>query len=193
MKCSHYQERIYLFDELNADEKRGVLAHIASCHACRQCYHRMRQDRAIVKAAFTTPAMEEARLTARIMEGIGHRRSDRVSLKDHLLHFLHDTPMRYALGTLSGFMIIFFCIEFLRSPGHDPGAVMLPDATLPKTVALNETFYRELKPDPNNDGYPWGGNTLSLYTCIQACQAPAGPDCADCKIKYAKLKHHEDI
>src|SRR5258705_13958889 len=103
MSCSNVRKCIYLFDELEEEERARVNHHMASCPACQEVYQRVRNEKDILKRALvTTPdSMNSARLTANIMAAINRQEDEPSSLFDLAVGYLLSQRMQYGLAPLS--------------------------------------------------------------------------------------------
>src|SRR5258708_18034624 len=192
MICSNVRKCIYLFDELEEEERARVNRHIASCPACQGVYQRVRNEKDILKRALVTPPDNEIspRLTANIMAAINHEEDERPSLFILAVGYLLSKPIRYALATLSLFLGLFFFTEY-NQPVRSI-AVKVQTKQRVAGVALNSAmFYKEF-----NRMRQSGITTkaLSIYQCLHACQHSSADECFACKTKFAKLnKQYESI
>ncbi len=194
MICSNVRKCIYLFDELEEEERARVNRHIASCPACQGVYQRVRNEKDILKRALVTPPDNEisTRLTANIMAAINHEEDERPSLFILAVGYLLSQPMQYGLATLSLFLALFFFTEYNQPFPLRSMAPQVQTKQRTAGAALNSaTFYQEFT-RMKQSGITT--KTLSIYQCLHACQHLSADQCFACKTKFAKLnKQYENI
>jgi hypothetical protein len=176
MDCSDYTKLIYLFDEINQDEKQKLTRHLQTCKACLHLFEQRSIDQNILSEVFRAPAVDEKVLTARIMRSI-EEKDIRVSLLDRLVGAFDLVPVRHAFVVISVFIVGFFISEYnavpadLRTTVTQAGGVK--EVTL--SPALFEKFQTALKAKPDVSS-----NNLSLLDCIQACRQSPRHICLSC-------------
>jgi len=171
MSCSNVRKCIYLFDELEEEERARVNHHFATCPACQGVYQRVRNEKDILKRALVTPPgnMNSARLTANIMAAINHEEEDeRSSLFDLAVGYLLSKPMQYSLATLSLLLGLVFFAEYNQPMPLRSIAPQVQTKQRAAGVALNsKMFYQEFT-RMRQSGITT--KALSIYQCLQTCQ-----------------------
>ena len=193
MNCSTVEKWIYLFDELEEEDRARVNRHIASCPACQKVYLRVRDEKDILRRTLATPTdiANHARLTSNIMAAIRREDSRRSSFFD-LAAWYFSKPVQYSLLTLSLFLGIFFLVQYNQSTRLASSGSYVHLNQLAATVELNSTlFYREF----NRTKQPGISTaTFSVHQCLRACQKLSTNECFACKSKFTKLnKQYETI
>lgn len=193
MNCSTVEKWIYLFDELEEEDRASVNRHVASCLACQKIYLSVRNEKDILRRTLaTTPGIaNHARLTSNIMAAINRKDNQRYSGFD-LAAWYFSKPMQYGLLTLSLFLGIFFFVQYSQPNRLASGGSYTHSNQKAATVELNSTlFYQEF-----NRGKQAGIRTtaLSIHQCFQACQKLSTNECFVCKSRFTKLnKQYETI
>ena len=120
MKCTEIERMIYLFGELEENERRMVNQHIATCISCEKLHERQQEYRsAIKKFAATSPIANKGRLTDQIMAAI--EKKETRSHVDLLERVLLTSPAKFSLAAVSLFLFMFFISEI-----NQPGIVSRP-------------------------------------------------------------------
>ncbi len=116
MKCSAYEQSIYLWEEISPEEKAELNRHMEICPACTALFQQVQ----LMQAQLTevsknkTPAPHAAQLTSRIMQAVHEQQR---SLRPTLLTSLF-TPfqlIRYAFATLSLVLLVSFGVEYIHT------------------------------------------------------------------------------
>src|SRR5258706_2160749 len=165
MKCSTVEKWIYLFDELEEEDRASLNRHIASCLTCQKIYRRVRDEKDILRRTLVTaPDMtNHARLTANIMAALNREDNQRNSLFGLAAWYL-SKPVQYGLLTLSLLLGVFFFVQYNQSIRLDSSRSYASSDQKAGTVELNSTlFYQEL----NRTKQAGIIDALSIHQCLQ--------------------------
>jgi len=192
MKCSTVEKWIYLFDELEEEDRVTVNRHIASCLSCQKVYLGMRDEKDLLRRTLVPPDItNHARLTSSIMAAINREDNQRVSVFD-LAAWYFSKPMQYSLLTLSLFLGIFFYVQYNQSTRLVSSGSYSHSNQKAATVELNSSlFYQEFNRTKQSGISP---AAFSIHQCIQACQKLNTSECFACKSRLTKLnRQYETI
>jgi predicted anti-sigma-YlaC factor YlaD len=111
MKCREVEKRIYLYEELTTAERKLVDDHINQCEACSKLIEQVfRSQTVIKKAKLHQPELQNPhRLTQRVMNEIEQEKDQ--SFFKVWVTYLNSLLFRYAISTVSIFLIAFFIYE----------------------------------------------------------------------------------
>lgn len=111
MKCSEFEDRIYLYEELTASEKTLLDSHRNNCNACGKLADHFIQSQALIRKARAVKAdvKDPHQLTLRIMNSIVTKRQ--VNVMDKLTFYLDTFFVRFAFSTVSLLLVVFFLYE----------------------------------------------------------------------------------
>src|SRR6266850_4679595 len=145
MNCERVEKWIYIFDELDEEERAGVNRHVASCMACQKFFLRIRNEKDIMRRALMTlpDNANRARLTSNIMAAINREDDHRLSVVEIAVGHLFSKPVQYGLLAWSLILGISFIIEYNQS-NRLPLHGSLAQSTQKASVELNSIlFYQE--------------------------------------------------
>jgi hypothetical protein len=188
MNCSTVEKWIYLFDELEEEDRASANRHIATCPACQKVYLRVRNDKDFLRRTMATlPGItNRARLTSSIMAAVNHEHSQRSPVFDLAWYF--SKAMRNGLVALSLFLVSFFFVQYnqanhVASSGTNTKAAM---------VELNSTMFYQNFNRTKQSGVSTAA--FSIHYCLQACQKSSASECFACKSRFTKLtRQYETI
>jgi len=105
MNCEYWEEHLYLYRELNADEQAAVDHHAATCARCRALLEDVQQQHALTReAAREKPAVPSpVRLTEAIMGSITPARRKQ--------SMIDNAWLRYGMAAASVLLIVMFLFE----------------------------------------------------------------------------------
>lgn len=112
MTCKEFEKKIWLLDELSANEKFVVEAHIANCNLCKSIFENAQDlSRIADESKNRSPVPQNAAaLTHRIMASIPEKRF-------RILEFgLYVDWWQYAIRIASISLICFFSFENINQP-----------------------------------------------------------------------------
>lgn len=136
MKCEETKKLIYLYDVITSLEKEKADRHMQTCQECMQFYHRMEQERTLIKRAASVrhQVQDAEKLTTQIMSSIKPRQAASPGFAVNLLDIFDLSLTRYAMTAMSLMLIVFFLYE-QRVPleGENPAR---------KTIAVSDAGLR---------------------------------------------------
>ncbi|HRJ29130.1 MAG TPA: hypothetical protein PLV21_10040 [Cyclobacteriaceae bacterium] len=144
MKCSEYEQSIYLWEEISPEEKAALTRHMEACSTCAELFQQIQlmKQRVIEASANKTTAPHAAQLTSRIMQAV-HKQQSNSPANLTAQIFSPFQLIRYAFATLSFILVISFGMEYART-----GAPQKPQpATLEEAVILSSTIIRSSAAD----------------------------------------------
>lgn len=108
MKCSEFEEKIYLYDELSTAEKTAIQLHRSKCDTCNAFAEQVILSLTLIRKANTVEAVAKNPhlLTQRIMKSVTQ---DKLSLLDRLVMYLDSLFIRYAF-TATSLLLVFFLL-----------------------------------------------------------------------------------
>lgn len=111
MKCSEFEDRIYLYEELTASEKTLLDSHRNDCTACSQVADQFIQSQALIRkaSAVKVDVKDSHQLTLRIMNSIVAE--SQVNVMDKLTFYLDTFFVRFTFSTVSLLLVVFFLYE----------------------------------------------------------------------------------
>lgn len=139
MKCSTYEQSIYLWEEISPEEKAALTRHMEACPACTELFQQVQLMQAQITEVSqnkTTPP-HAAQLTSRIMQAVHESQSNSRSTLTARL-FSPFQLIRYACATLSLILLISFGLEYVQT-----GAIQKTQTTtLEEGVILSSAIIR---------------------------------------------------
>lgn len=144
MKCSAYEQSIYLWEEISPEEKDAVNKHMEICPDCAALFQQVQvmQQQVTKVSAKRTISPNAAQLTSRIMQGVHEKqqRSHTTRLTSVLSPF---QLVRYACATLSLVLLISFGLEYVQT-----GAIQKTQTTaLEEGIILSSAIIRSSAAD----------------------------------------------
>jgi len=111
MKCSEFEDRIYLYEELTSSEKTLLDNHRNDCNTCSQLADQFIQTQALIRKASAVKAdvKDPHQLTLRIMNSIVAK--SQVNVMNKLTFYLDTFFVRFSFSTVSLLLVVFFLYE----------------------------------------------------------------------------------
>jgi hypothetical protein len=196
MKCARYNKMICLYNELEANEKQDVDAHLQTCQHCRVYFEQQQSEQRFLKSIFRSPSMPvDSLLTNRIMAAIpvkSIRKNDSIEM---IFGFLQRSPIRYALASISVLLCVFFMSELRPMSNKDLNITSHNDLdSLHKNAKLNSANVYELSRQSNSGSTVFTySKKLSLYECISDRRNKNYENCKECKTTHLNFKGYEGI
>lgn len=148
MKCSDFEQKIYLYSELSETERTQLGAHVQECAACKELFEFVLSTQVLIeKASVTKPeSVNHSRLTGNIMQAIADQQKQSSP-------WLNSLFVRYAMVTASLILIVWFIQEQQR-PTEPPQQHL---ATVVKLTSqpIGKIINKDKK------------KSVSLYACIK--------------------------
>jgi anti-sigma factor RsiW len=144
MKCSAYEQSIYLWEEISPEEKAAVNKHMEICPNCAallQQVQLMKSRVTEVSQNKTTPP-HAAQLTSRIMQAV-HEQQQRLHTTRLASLFSPFQLIRYAFATLSLVLLVSFGVEYI----HTGAPQKTQTTTLEEGVILSSAIIRSSAED----------------------------------------------
>lgn len=113
MKCSAYEQSIYLWEEISPEEKAELNRHMEICPACTALFQQVQ----LMQAQLTevslnkTIAPHAAQLTSRIMQAVHEQQHANLATR----LFSSFQLIRYAFATLSLVLLVSFGVEYIHT------------------------------------------------------------------------------
>lgn len=138
MKCKEFEEKIYLYEELNDSEKAKIDEHRSHCQACDKLADHFFQSQALIKKVSTSKAelKNPYQLTQQIMNSIVKEKRG-VSVLDQLSSYLDNLFIRYAFGVASLWLVAFFLYEQQTIDQLDPIKVIKTEIKSGPVLEMN--------------------------------------------------------
>lgn len=139
MKCSTYEQSIYLWEEISPEEKAALTRHMEACPACTELFQQVQLMRGQVTEVSLNkiPAPHAANLTSRIMQAVHEQqRNSSVNLTTRL--FSPFQLIRYSLAALSLALLVSFGVEYI----HAVAPQKTQTTTLEEGVILSSAIIR---------------------------------------------------
>ena len=116
MKCSEYEQSIYLWEEISPEEKAAVSKHMEVCPTCAALFQQVQvlQEQVAEVSAKKTISPNAARLTSRIMQVVHEQQQSSHTILIASL-FSPFQLIRYAFATLSLVLVISFSLEYTHT------------------------------------------------------------------------------
>jgi predicted anti-sigma-YlaC factor YlaD len=152
MKCTDFEEAIYLYLELSEEKRKQVDAHLHECRECRELFAFVSTaHRVVTRAAHTKPQPEHhSRLTSNIMQAVNQQQNQK-SIG------LNSLFVRYAMVAASLSLVVLFGTEQLRSHEFNKRTPVARAVVLEST-SISQIFLK---------GKEKSENRLSLYACAK--------------------------
>ena len=143
MSCTEIEKQIVLFTELTSAEQTKVTAHLSTCKSCSALLESVTHTNNLVIKSLrvNVELVDPFRLTNDIMARIKTEESKRWSLFDLSFLKFEFTYTKYAMTTLSFFLIISFGIEQFESSTTSEA---ISKSQSKKVVLNRKTFQEEL-------------------------------------------------
>ena len=180
MKCLNAERNIFLFGELEEQEKQETLIHIASCERCARLYEETKTTTRVVTKAFAPPEPDTLKLTNLIMGKVEMLERKQKTVFDQLFDYFELKPVRYALATISLVLLISFADQ-LFAPSFTTITKRMPGN---RTVKIDEGFYAGLV--KRSASMKADLTHVSLDFCFKVCANPENEQCTACIQKYTK-------
>jgi hypothetical protein len=196
MRCARYNKLIYLYDELEGNEKKDVDAHLQTCQHCRFYFEQQQSEQRFLKSIFRSPSMPvDSLLTNRIMAAIPMKSIRKIDSIELTFGFLQRSSIRYALASISVLLCVFFISELRPMASKDLNIAWRNDPNaIHKNAKLNSANLYELTGQSNGSSAVFThSKTLSLYECISGCRNGNYENCKECKTKHLNFKGYEGI
>lgn len=144
MKCSAYEQSIYLWEEISSAEKEIVSKHMETCPTCAELFQQVQlmQQRVSEVSKNKTKAPHAAQLTSRIMQAV-HEQQQRSHTTRLTSVFSPFQLVRYACATLSLVLAISFGLEYTHTGTQQKTQI----TTLEEGVILNSAIIRSSAAD----------------------------------------------
>lgn len=138
MGCKNFEENIYTYQELSADEKKLTDAHLTTCASCAALFEEVKAAELLIEqvAKQEVAPPNAARLTSGIMSKISVDKVNRVSIFTELLL----VRARIVLTGLSIVLLVSFAIEFLQDTAQFKTTQSL---VVDNSVVLNSKIFRD--------------------------------------------------
>jgi anti-sigma factor RsiW len=144
MKCSAYEQSIYLWEEISPEEKVAVNRHIETCPDCAALLQQVHIMQGLVNevSAKKIISPNAAQLTSRIMQAVHEQQ--RISHSTLTARLFSTFQLaRYALATLSLVLLISFGMEYI----HTGAPQKTQTTTLEEGVILSSAIIRSSAED----------------------------------------------
>lgn len=184
MKCSEAEEKIYLYRELTAAERRDIDGHLNTCLLCRRTMSSVinMQDVVADDQAQVPPMTNEAQMTHRIMDTIRDIQNRETSRWEGVLQSLQTTFLRYGMAAISFALVSIFIAEYAGGKNIATVTKIDPRSAAKKTelnLASFHSAFFSAKEDRRQ--------TPALISgCIVVCRQSPAPECDRCSDKFVK-------
>lgn len=179
MECVKSKKLIYLFDELNDNEKLLLDQHMKTCENCRKLLIEVKSNRRFFQQVMSPPINTSEQLTDNIMNEVIKAKRE-TSVGRDPFPILNRLYVRFAFAAVSLLLLITFVTEFNQRlvVEHHKDIFTYRNS---RTVRLNSSdFY-----NPSNRDSVNRPSLLSLANCIKACDQPAlSKVCDECRTKF---------
>ncbi len=183
MKCSKSEKLIYLYYELDPDERSALDRHLATCEKCRALLAEVQTYQQTVQHQPSSPAATSERLTERIMNAvIASQRKTESSRGDFLAVFTNHYLSRTAFAALSLLLVSAFITELNHpSLGTTSQSMEYASASI-KSVELNSQTF-------TSDSLSKKSFATTLAACLSICKNnDQGVACEGCQLRIKKLR-----
>jgi hypothetical protein len=187
MRCVKYERLIYLFSELDPQDKTTLQSHMESCSSCQVLFRQVRDERDLFKQVYTPGAAADVDLAEKIMRAIPEKSTTPLNVVDKIFDIIAGRGVRYAMAAASAVLIVFFISELSWRP-ESAHLVYEHDASPGDVKFDSDVFYEPVKETLTFSRQEISSSRLSLYECLRHCQDNSGELCIDCKEKYLKNK-----
>ena len=144
MKCSEYEQSIYLWKEISPEEKAALNRHMEVCPTCAALFQQVQlmQERVTEVSITKTNSPHSAHLTSRIMQAVHEQqRNSTVNLTARL--FSPFQLIRYSFATLSLVLLVSFGLEYI----HTGTPQKTQSTTMEEGVILSSAIIRSSAED----------------------------------------------
>ena len=190
MKCSAWEQKIYLYDELSTHEQQEIDAHVTTCAHCMQAQERVRAMRnAMTLLRVQEPSLaNHAAMTRRVMDAVGdtpqktHSPFERFVSRYVQKFKVEDVvKVRYHMAALSFLLAAFFVLEYYADGKQMEVFKHYP--TRPPTTELDLAAFHSafLQTKKENKQASTG-----LSDCIARCLNTSTSGCKECAGKFSK-------
>jgi hypothetical protein len=192
MSCMECEKFIFLYKELNAEEKEKLDAHLAICNSCGKIFEQTQQHRTVVQHVLKhVPEKfenENPFLTAKILSAIQAKKAESVLEKS--LPILRFSLVRYSMALISIMLLVTFLVEI--QPTQNIAGLVARYRQLPvtKTVRLNsQTFHEQIRDAVKKNKRP-ATSSFSIAACFNECKANEDKiACNECISQLNKLRN----
>jgi len=183
MKCTDFEKRIYLYDELTTREREQTNEHLKSCESCSHTMRHVTQLRNLVSSHRShNPLIHDPSLmTRRIMNAIAENQNESPTLWEQVTSFLNLSPMRYAMAAFSIFLVSMFVAESTNRSEILRAQTTHRIGQGPKTVLNLASFHSAFL---KTKQAPEQSSTLfaNCFSCLRHAEA----GCEPCTKKFVK-------
>lgn len=186
MNCARAEKRIYLYQELTAEEQTETDLHIATCASCRAMMERITRERSLFEKIrqLPPPVVDHSEITRRVMSEVLKTRDTKRRVSYFMSLMPSGRPVRYAMTALSLLLVVTFASEYRSGDGSQNVTKHYPP-NLQEHVELNSSsFHQTLLKE--KDKPKTTSRTQAIYACLSGCLHTAQADCAECE-KFAKF------
>lgn len=181
MSCRKWEESVYLYDELSAEERKQLDNHLQQCTECTILFQHVQQMQTIVKDASGAKAIvrDPVLLTAKIMQSLPTAPVSGSKWPSAMNALMNNLLTRYTLGAVSLLLIFFFVNEQQRKI-HLPKPEIVYSGSKASIPLNTKVFMKAITQDKPAES--------SLYLCIKSNQCDYGI------VKmYKQKRNHENI
>jgi len=182
MSCKKWEESIYLYHELTADERKQVDVHLQQCAECRILFKSAQRMQRVMHQASgnSAPVKDPVLLTNRIMKAIPSASSNG-KITPGITFLMDSLFTRYALGAVS-LLLIFFFVNEQQKKMEVPGQMEVLSESKTSVPLNTKAFMEVIKQERMKP------EETSLYLCIKSNQCDFG-----IVKNYKQRKNHENI
>ncbi len=136
MNCEESRKLVYLFHEIDDNDRRRLATHCSTCHACSALLVEMQAQREQVQNVFADVTLEyPAVLTASVMREIEANQKKKAIFR---IAFFTGR-IRHAFAALSLLMVVFFAYESTMYSNRPTSSATVAAVARDETVVLNST------------------------------------------------------
>jgi len=185
MRCRRSEKLIFLYNELDSDERLRLDQHVATCENCRLLLEKVLENQQNIQQVMTPPLSSDARLTDKIMnEVIAANRKSNASRSRFIPTLSGYKLSRIGLAALSILLIVGFIAEFNRPIVNEP--VYTHTQPERNTIELNTTAFNTIR---RQDSLSQTFSLKALAECIALCREKLpSAGCEDCQTRFKKLQ-----
>lgn len=148
MNCPEFKHDIFLYAELNSEEKTVVDRHLEECAACRELFQAVQGVQTLVKrvAAVQPEPRHAAGLTRKIMDRV-RVESQAGLVTDVLRAWVSGAPLRSALAVVSLVLVMAFGAELLSDTKRLEGRAEMQGSVI-NAALLKKSFVKRQERRP---------------------------------------------
>jgi hypothetical protein len=194
MTCAECEKLIYLYTELDPDEKQKLTRHLETCSSCKELFASIQRKQEVLfpllKSVPEKFENENPFLTAKIISAIQSGKVESESIIERFLPFLRFEALRYSMAAVSLMLVALFIKEMKPTEQAVSAIAYYKKMPIRKTVQLNSVAFREQLKKTVKTNRPELAAAFSLSVCLEKCRGGSNEsDCTKCEKLFNQIKN----